>query len=167
MQTFDVEIHSVELQQVLQVVKSPLVSGSASITRVPEGSTFCLESLAQKLLMVPFNEDEQTPSKRVQEEIQITRRLAIVSSRIYIASQRNLSCILETPWVLQADSLLDANRVEEALVLSNKASQVMDDMHFDAERLVLFFITITDIKVPFDILHQPKSSIRHVPRNTL
>jgi hypothetical protein len=143
MQSFDVEIHSVESQQVLQIVKSPLVGESAAITRVPEGTTFCLETLAQKLLMVPFDDDEQITPKRTQEEVQIARRLGIVSSRIYIASKKSLSCILETPWVLQADSLLDANRVEEALSLSEKASSQMDDMHFDAERLVLPLITLT------------------------
>ena len=136
MQDFSVEIHSVESQQVVQVISSPLINGNATITRVPAGSTFCLEPVAQKLLMVPFESQKEQPPKRTDEEVQVARRLAMASSRIYISSNTNLSCILPTPWYLQADALLDANRVEEALALSNQASQEMDDMHFDAERLV-------------------------------
>jgi hypothetical protein len=136
MQNFDVEIHSVESQQVVQMVNSPFLSGSATISRVPEGSTLCLEPMAQKLLMVPFDSTQQTPTKRRDEEVQIARRLAMISSRIYISSNNSLSCIITSPWFLQADALLDANRVEEALLLADKASQVMDAMHFDAERLV-------------------------------
>jgi hypothetical protein len=136
MQNFDVEIHSVESLQVLQVLNSPLLNGNATITRVPEGSSFCLEPLARKLLMVPFGPTQETPRKRKDEEIQIARRLAIVSSRIYIASTTTLCSIITTPWLLQADALLDRNRVEEALAQADQASQVMDDLHFDGERLV-------------------------------
>ena len=135
MQNFDVEIHSVESLQVVQVVTS-FASGNATIARVPEGSKFCLESLAQKLLMVPFDPSQEMPQKRKDEEIQIARRLAMVSSRIYIASSTTLSSIVTKPWLLRADALLDSNRVEEALALADKASQVMDDMQFDKERLV-------------------------------
>lgn len=136
MQDFNVEIHSVETQQVVQVISSPLINGNATITRVPEGSTFCVEPLAQKLLMVPFESQTEISPKRREEEVQVARRLSLTSSRIYISSNTSLSCILPTPWFLQADALLDANRVAEALALSDKASQVMDDMRFDAERLV-------------------------------
>jgi len=145
MQNFDVEIHSVESLQVLQVVNSPLVSGNATITRVPEGSTFCLEKLAQKLLMVPFDPAHDTPERR-DEEVQIVRRLATVSSRIYIASTTTLSSVITTPWLLQADTLLESNRVEEALALADQASQVMDDMQFDAERLVLPTLSLSYFK---------------------
>jgi hypothetical protein len=127
----------VESQQVLQIINSPFISESAALTRVPEGSKFCLESLSMKLLMVPLDPSEHPSEKRATEEIQIARRLGMVSSRIYIASKRNLSCILEQPWFLQADSLLDANRVEEALALSERATQEMDNIQFDAERLVI------------------------------
>lgn len=136
MQDFNVEIHSVETQQVVQVISSSLINGNATITRVPEGSTFCVEPLAQKLLMVPFESQTEISPKRREEEVQVARRLSLTSSRIYISSNTSLSCILPTPWFLQADALLDANRVAEALALSDKASQVMDDMRFDAERLV-------------------------------
>jgi hypothetical protein len=37
---------------------------------------------------------------------------------------------------LQADGLLDANQVDEALALADQATQFMDDLEFDAERLV-------------------------------
>ena len=143
MQDFNVEIHSVESQQVVQVITSPFISGNATITRVPDGSMFCLEPVAQKLLMLPFESKKESSSKRTDEEVQVARRLAMRSSRIYISSNTNLSCILSTPWFLQADTLLDANRVEEALALSDKASQAMDDMHFDAERLVYIFLKST------------------------
>jgi hypothetical protein len=136
MQDFSVEIHSVESQQVVQVISSPLINGNATITRVPDGSTFCLEPVAQKLLMVPFESQRELSPRRTDEEVQVARRLAMASSRIYISSNTNLSCILPTPWYLQADALLDANRVEEALALSTQASQEMDEMHSDAERLV-------------------------------
>src|SRR5579862_4345537 len=137
MQNFDVEIHSVETLQSLQTISSSYINGSATIARVPEGNKFCLEDLAEKLLMVPFNEEQVTPPKRRDEEIQITRRLAMMSSRIYIASNTTLSSIISTPWLLQADSALDANRIEEALAMAEMAAQVMDDVHFDAERLVV------------------------------
>jgi vacuolar protein sorting-associated protein 3 len=146
MQNFDVEIHSVESLQVLQVVNSPLVSGNATITRVPEGSTFCLEKSAQKLLMVPFDPAHDIPKERRDEEVQIARRLATISSRIYIASTTALSSIITTPWFLQADVLLESNRVEEALALADKASQVMDDMQFDAERLVRLTLYLSHFK---------------------
>ena len=136
MQNFDVEIHSVESQQVLQIITSSFLSGSATITRVPDGSKFCLETLAEKLLMVPFDSTQNTPTKRRDEEVQIARRLSMVSSRIYIASRTILSSIITSPWLLQADALLDSNRVEEALALADQASRAMDDMSFDAERLV-------------------------------
>jgi hypothetical protein len=129
MQDFNVEIHSVESQQVVQIITSPFISGNATITRVPDGSMFCLEPVAQKLIMLPFDPKKATSSKRTDEEVQVARRLAMRSS-------------LPTPWFLQADTLLDANRVEEALALSDKASQAMDDMHFDAERLVYMFLTL-------------------------
>ena len=136
MQDFSVEIHSVESQQVVQIISSPLINGNATITRVPDGSKFCLEPVAQKLLMVPFESQKELSPRRTDEEVQVARRLAMASSRIYISSNTNLSCILPTPWYLQADALLDANRVEEALALSSQASQEMDEMHSDAERLV-------------------------------
>ena len=136
MQNFDVEIHSVESQQVLQIITSSFLSGSATITRVPDGSKFCLETLAEKLLMVPFDSTQNTPTKRRDEEVQIARRLSMVSSRIYIASRTTLSSIITSPWLLQADALLDSNRVEEALALADQASRAMDDMSFDAERSV-------------------------------
>jgi hypothetical protein len=136
MQDFNVEIHSVESMQVVQTITSPFINGNPTITRVPEGSMFCFEPLAQKLLMVPFESQTETSTKRRDEEVQVARRLAMTSSRIYISSKVNLSCILPTPWFLQADTLLDSNRVEEALALSDNASRAMDDMYFDAERLV-------------------------------
>jgi len=134
MQDFDVEIHSVETQQIVQRIQSPVVNGNATITRAPLGTQVCLEPLAQKLLMVPFS--QPTPSQRRKEEIQIARRLAMTSSRIYISSATSITCIILTPWVLQADTLLDANQVDEALALADQATQVMDDLQFDAERLV-------------------------------
>jgi hypothetical protein len=136
MQNFDVEIHSVESQQVIQIITSPYLSGNATITRVPDGSKFCLGALAEKLLMVPFGSTQNTPTKRRDEEVQIARRLSMISSRIYIASSTTLSTVITSPWLLQADTLLDSNRVEEALALADQASQVMDDMQFDTERLV-------------------------------
>ena len=136
MQNFDVEIHSVETLQVIQTITSPHLGGNARITRVPEGSKFCFDQLAENLVMVPFDVERETPPKRRDEEVQIARRLAMMSSRVYIASSTSLSCITSVPWLLQADGLLDANRVEEALALSEMASQAMDDMQFDAERLV-------------------------------
>ena len=137
MQDNNVEIHSVESQQVVQSIASPLITGSATITRVPEGSTLCLENLARKFIMVPFASNLQSTTERNDEEVQVSRRLAMTSSRICIASASTLSCILPTPWLLQADALLDANRVEEALALADTASRAMDDMNFNAERLVL------------------------------
>jgi len=86
--------------------------------------------------MVPFDPIQEVPTKRKDEEIQIARRLAMVSSRIYIASSTSVSSIIATPWFLQADALLDSNCVEEALALTDQADQAMDDMQLDAERLV-------------------------------
>lgn len=136
MQSFDVEIHSVESQQVVQVVKFPIVNGSATITRVPQGSTLCLEPMAQKLLTVPFGVGQEALPKRKDEEIQISRRLAMISSRIYIASKSTLSCVITMPWFLEADSLLDSNRVKDALALADQASGAMEDVNFEAESLV-------------------------------
>jgi hypothetical protein len=136
MQDFSIEIHSVESQQVLQIVHPPEVSGHATITRVPDGSFSCLEMLAKKILMVPLESSEEINAKRKAEEVQIARRLAMVSTRTYIASETSLSCLAPLPWILQADALLDLNRVEEALALADQASQSMDNAQFDPERLV-------------------------------
>jgi hypothetical protein len=135
-QNFDIEIHSVESQQILQLINSPLLKGNLAISRVPEGSVVCQETMAEKLLMVPFSSDVEIPAKRRDEEVQIARRLAMVSSRVYITSTNAVASIVPSPWFLQADSLLDTNRIDEALVLAEQASQEMDDMGFDAERLV-------------------------------
>jgi len=135
MQDFNVEIHSVETQQIVQRIQSPLLTGTATITRAPPGTQLCLEPLAQKLLMVPFSQPTPSPQRK-KEEIQIARRLAMTSSRIYLSSATSISCIIPTPWVLQADGLLDANQVDEALALADQATQVMDDLQVDAERLV-------------------------------
>lgn len=140
MQDFDIEIHSVETQQILQRIHSPLINGNPTITRAPSGTQLCLELLAQKLLMVPFS--QPTPSSRRKEEIQIARRLAMTSSRTYISTSTSISCIIPTPWVLQADALLDTNQVDEALNLADQATQVMDDLQFDAERLVPSLIKV-------------------------
>jgi hypothetical protein len=136
MHNFDVEVHSVETQQIVQILRSPTLSSSPTITRIPAGANFCLPAMAEKLLMVPFDSEVVTPSARRDEEIQITRRLSTVSSRVALASGKTLGTIITPPWFLQADALLDANRVEEALVLAEQASQTIDDMQFDAERLV-------------------------------
>jgi hypothetical protein len=136
MQDFSVEIHSVESQQVVQIVHLPEVSGHATITRVADGSVSCLELLAQKILMVPLDPKEEANFKRRDEEVQIARRLGMVSTRIYVASETALSCLAPLPWILQADALLDLNRVEEALALADQASQSMDNAQFDGERLV-------------------------------
>jgi hypothetical protein len=136
MQNFEVEIHSVEMQTVVQVVSSPLISGSATITRVPDGSTHCMTTMAERLFMVPWDSHQEMTKQRRDEEVQIARRLSTISSRVYIGSSQSLSCIVVTPWFLKADALLDANKVEEALSLVDNASQTIDDMQFDAERLV-------------------------------
>jgi len=140
MQNFDVEIHSVETLQPLQTISSPYIHDTAMITRAPEGTKFCLEDLAEKLLMIPFQEDQAMTPKGRDEDIQTARRVAMMSSRIYIASNTTLSCLALTPWLLQADSLLGTNRIEEALALAEEASQAIDDMQFDAERLVNSYI---------------------------
>ena len=135
MQNFDIEIHSVETLQILQRIPSPNISGNATITRAPLGTRLCLEPLAQKLLMVPFSQPDPSSARKA-EEIQIARRLAMTSSRIYVSSTTSISSIIPTPWVLQADELVDVNQVDEALKLADQATQAMDDLHFDAERLV-------------------------------
>jgi hypothetical protein len=139
MQNFEVEIYSVEQMNVVQTVSSPLISGSATITRVPEGSTHCMAAMAEKLLMVPLGANQEVSKHRRDEEVQIARRLSTISSRVYIASTKSLSCIVTTPWFLKADALLDSNKVEDALALADNASRTIDDMQFDAERLVLPF----------------------------
>ena len=72
MQDFSVEIHSVESQQVLQVIHLPAVSGRATITRVPDGSVSCLEILAQKILMVPLESAQEANAGRILET-QVTK----------------------------------------------------------------------------------------------
>jgi hypothetical protein len=136
MQNFEIEIHSIETQQIIQTIQSPTLTDNATITRIPAGANFCLPAMAEKLLMVPFDSEVVTPPARRDEEIQIARRLSMVSSRVALASGKTLSTIITPPWFLQADALLDANRVEEALALAEQASRTMDDMQFDAERLV-------------------------------
>ena len=136
MQNFEVEIHLIEQLTVVQVVSSPLISGSPTITRVPDGSIHCMSSVAEKLLMVPLDSTQKVTKQRRDEEVRIARRLSMVSSRVYIASSKSLSCIVTTPWFLKADSLLDANKVDEALALADNASRTIDDMQLDAERLV-------------------------------
>lgn len=136
MHNFDIEVHSVETQQIVQTIRSPTLSANPTITRIPAGANFCLPAMAEKLLMVPFDSEVVTPPARRDEEIQIARRLSMVSSRVALASGKTLSTIITSPWFLQADTLLDANRVEEALALAEQASQTIDDMQFDAERLV-------------------------------
>ena len=87
--------------------------------------------------MVPFDANFATAAQRRDEEVQVARRLSMVSSHIALASGRTLGTIIPQPWFLQADALLDANRVEEALALADQVSRSIDDMQFDAERLVL------------------------------
>jgi len=89
--------------------------------------------------MVPFDSNSVTTAQRRDEEVQVARRLSMVSSRIALGSGRSLCTIIPQPWFLQADALLDANRVEDALALADRASGSIDDMQFDAERLVLPF----------------------------
>lgn len=142
MQNFEVEIHSVETQQIIQTIQSSALSGNATITRIPSGANFCLPTMAEKLLMVPFDSSVVTPAQRRDEEIQIARRLSVISSRIAVASGRTLSTIITPPWFIQADSLLNDNRVEEALALADQASRSIDDMQFDAERLVTHLLPL-------------------------
>jgi hypothetical protein len=139
MQNFEIEIHSVETLQVLQTITAPSITQNATLTRVPTGAVFCLEALAQKLLMVPFDPNQTPPPNRRDEEVQISRRLAMVSSRIYVASNTAVGCLHPSPWIIQADTLFDANRVEEGLTLAS--SQVTDETTFDAERLVYLMPT--------------------------
>lgn len=124
-----------ETLQIVQLINSPLLSGSVTISRVPDGSILCLETMVQKLLMVPFGSQQDITAERRDEEVQIARRLASVSSRVYFASTSSVACIVASPWFLQADAFLDAKRIEEALQLADKASRNMD-VQFDAERLV-------------------------------
>jgi hypothetical protein len=136
MHNFDVQVHSVETQQIVQILRSPSLSNSPTITRIPAAANFCLPAMAEKLLMVPFDSAVVTPPARRDEEIQIARRLALVSSRVALASGKTLSTVITSPWFLKADALLDSNCVEEALALAEQASRTIDDMQFDAERLV-------------------------------
>lgn len=163
MQDFSVEIHSVESQQVTQVIQSPLIFGKPTITRVPEGSTLCLEKLARKLIMVPFASDLDTAAKRTDEEVQVARRLSLVSSRIYISSTSTLSCIVPTPWLLQADGLLDTNRIKEALALADKASRTIDDVELNAESLVSPSFSQISCLVPSNGIHKSEGSFRPFP----
>jgi len=141
MQNFEVEIHSVETLQVLQTITAPSITDTVTLSRVPSGASCCLEALARKFLMVPFNPGETFSPKRRDEEVQISRRLAIVSSRIYLASTTSVGCLLPIPWIVQADGFFDSNRVDEALALAS--SQVIDETTFDAERLV--YLTVTTL----------------------
>ncbi|KAF9166248.1 hypothetical protein DFQ26_008389 [Actinomortierella ambigua] len=136
-----VEIHNILDQHMVQVVRfetaveaRALVQTSglrvwvAALSHVLATRTRQPSSLSSS----DNNEDSEAQAAR---QLEHAARLATVPARLLVAGKDSVSALVITPLVLQADTLLQQGRIEEAILLSERALSTISADNLHRERL--------------------------------
>ncbi|RUP14376.1 hypothetical protein BC936DRAFT_139679 [Jimgerdemannia flammicorona] len=141
-----IEVHNVLDQRLLQTI--PLNPSTE-----PRGVSFghgikiWVTAISEKLkrrsnksgVLLGMPGQETVEEQRANAE---TARYAALSTKLLVYGKDSVMALLTTPFVMQVDALLDANRVDDALTLAEEAKSTMspDNVHSDRMRHELAYV---------------------------
>ncbi|KAG0260255.1 transforming growth factor, beta receptor associated protein 1 [Mortierella polycephala] len=134
-----IEIHNILDQKLIQTIRFEPSAEMRSLVQGP-GLAVWMSTLANILTLQPTVQSSLLDAQQ-QERLEMKRqdeiRISTVLARILVAGKESVSALVTTPLVLHADILLQQGRVEEALLLSEKATTTMSPENLHSERLQL------------------------------
>ncbi|KAF9191856.1 hypothetical protein BGZ51_006576 [Haplosporangium sp. Z 767] len=134
-----IEIHNILDQRLIQIIRFEPSAEMRSLVQGP-GLAVWMSTLAHVLTLQPTVQSSHLDVQE-QERLEMKRqdeaRISTVLARILVAGKESVSALVTTPLVLHADILLQQGRVEEALLLSEKATATMSPENLHSERLQL------------------------------
>ncbi|KAG0230700.1 transforming growth factor, beta receptor associated protein 1 [Actinomortierella wolfii] len=126
-----VEIHNILDQKLVQVVRFDASMEARALVQTP-GLPVWVAALSHVLATrTKQPEDAQEQAGQLEHAL----RLATVPARLLIAGKDGVSALVITPLVLKADMLLHQGRIEEAILLSEKALSTISADNLHRERL--------------------------------
>ncbi|KAG0234666.1 transforming growth factor, beta receptor associated protein 1 [Actinomortierella wolfii] len=126
-----VEIHNILDQKLVQVVRFDASMEARALVQTP-GLPVWVAALSHVLATrTKPPEDAQEQAGQLEHAL----RLATVPARLLIAGKDGVSALVITPLVLKADMLLHQGRIEEAILLSEKALSTISADNLHRERL--------------------------------
>ncbi|KAF8938913.1 hypothetical protein BGZ58_011208 [Dissophora ornata] len=128
-----VEVHNIMDQKLVQTIRFEASMEVRTLMQGP-GLKVWMSKLANVLTLQSDNQGVLQPSQREWKQ-QETNRISTVLARVLVAGKDSVSALVTTPLVLHADMLLQQGRVEEALLLSEKAAATMSAENLHRERL--------------------------------
>ncbi|KAF9917492.1 hypothetical protein FBU30_000717, partial [Linnemannia zychae] len=124
-----IQIHNILDQSLVQTLRFDSNLELRTLVQGP-GLAVWMSSLARILAL-----QTKQPSVINDQNRQEVNRIATVMARILFAGKDTVSALITTPLVLHADNLLQNGRVEEALLLSEKATATISEENRHRERL--------------------------------
>ncbi|KAF9970431.1 transforming growth factor, beta receptor associated protein 1 [Actinomortierella ambigua] len=126
-----VEIHNILDQHMVQVIRFDSAIEARSLVQTP-GLRVWVAALSHVLATrARPSEDAEDQARQLEH----AARLATVPARLLIAGRDSVSALVITPLVLQADTLLQQGRIEEAILLSERALSTISADNLHRERL--------------------------------
>lgn len=136
-----IEIHNINNQQLLQIIQ-------LSEDMEPRGMSFghgikvYLDELANRLYRRPWIKNSSSDLNHINEEesdLQFSlkreiARFSTVPARILIYGSTSVMAQIITPLVMQVDKLIDENRIEEAMEMTDQARNTLsatNNLHVD------------------------------------
>ncbi|KAF9438183.1 hypothetical protein BGZ76_009390, partial [Entomortierella beljakovae] len=126
-----VEIHNIIDQQLVQSVQFDSSFEPRTLVQGP-GIALWMSSLARLLALQHDQPHSESDSGSGQQN-----HIPSVFARILVAAKDGVAALVTTPMVIHADGLLQNGRVEEALLLSEKATSTMSSGNLHKDRLQL------------------------------
>ncbi|KAG0374480.1 transforming growth factor, beta receptor associated protein 1 [Mortierella sp. AD032] len=124
-----IEVHNILDQTLVQTIRFDSALEIRTLVQGP-GLAVWMSSLAKVL-----GQQSWQPSAAEGQTQQDINRIATVLARVLFAGKDTVSALVTTPLALHADKLLQEGRVEEALLLSGKATATMSQENRHRERL--------------------------------
>ncbi|CAG8557965.1 2611_t:CDS:10 [Paraglomus brasilianum] len=138
-----IEIHNSVNQKLVQIIQ---INPSVEPRTISHGSgvRLLVAELLQKLSWVPLrlhkDDEESTEAEETkkgqadeamdQENNKIIKKISVVPAQVILGGKDSIMALANTPLIVQADQLLDAHRVEEALNWAEQSRQnAAPDMH--------------------------------------
>ncbi|KAG0205351.1 hypothetical protein BGX33_007985 [Mortierella sp. NVP41] len=124
-----IEVHNILDQKLIQTLRFDSTLEIRTLVQGP-GLAVWMSSLARVLALQSWH-----PSATEGQSQQEVNRIATVLARVLFAGKDTVSALITTPLVLHADGLLQKGHVEEALLLSEKATATISEENRHRERL--------------------------------
>ncbi|KAI9308017.1 hypothetical protein BJ944DRAFT_260999 [Cunninghamella echinulata] len=143
-----IEIHNINNQQLLQVInlREDMEARGMSFGH---GIKVYLDQLANRLYRRPWI-NKPTSSSTTEEESDLqfslkreVARFSTVPARILVYGSTSVMAQIITPLVMQVDNLIDENRLEEAMEMTDQARNTLsttNNLHVDRMRCEIDFI---------------------------